>query len=423
MASTIGVGPTTDQPATMDRSLWRNRSFLTFWLAASISAVGTEITYLALPLTAVVLGATPIQMGLLRAAGYISDLLIGPLAGAWVDRVRRRPLLIAADLGRAGLLGLIPLAALVGVLRIDLLLVVALLVGAVGTLGKVGERSFLVEVVPQDRLLGANSALTASRSVAHIAGPGLGGALVQLLTAPVAVAIDAASFVLSALAIVCTRPSRELRPGPTGPRTSIWSEALVGLRLVWDTPPLRRIAIAAGAFVTFDSAFFGLYVLYVTDDLGVSAGPLGLIFMLGGVGGTAGAMLAGPIATRFGLGRAIVGGLLLAGLGDMLVPWVAQVPGLTVPLLGLAELIVTLGVSVFLVNELTLRQRVTPEQLQGRMHATFGVVIGGCTALGALGGGIVAEYIGVRALLLVAATSTIGGGLWLLSTSVWRLRT
>jgi predicted MFS family arabinose efflux permease len=206
----------------------------------------------------------------------------------------------------------------------------------------------------------------------------------------------------SAVGIGLTR-AREASVVLAEPRGSIWAEAVEGLRFVVRDPMLRRIMLAAGAFVFFDSAFFGLYVLYVTRDLGVGPGELGVIFMLGGVGGT-------------------VGALLLAGAGDMLIPWADVVPTRTVPVLGLVELIVTFGVSVFTVNELTLRQRITPDALQGRMHATYVVVVGGCTAIGALAGGLVAEYVGVRTFLFVSATATIGGGLWLLSTAVWRLR-
>jgi MFS family permease len=401
--------------------LWRQPGFLKLWLAGTLSWVGSEVTLVALPLAAVSLGASPVHMGVLRSAGYLSDLLVGPLAGAWVDRVRRRPLAVAADLGRAVLLGAVPVAALLGVLAIEHLLAVALLVGALGTLGTLAQRAFLVAVVPRPRLVEANSKLSASRSGAHVIGPGLGGALVQLLSAPVAIAVDAFSFATSALGIALIRGTES--PSPSAPsRRSLLAEAREGLGFVLVDPILRRIALAVGVFALFDSAFFGLYVLYVTRELGVPPLALGVIFMLGGVGGVAGALIAGRVAARYGLGRAIVGGLLLAGIGDAVIPWAGAAPGLTVPLLGLAELVVTLGVSVFTVNELALRQRVTPDALQGRMHATFGVMIGGGNALGALGGGLLAELMGVRPLLLVAATATLAGGLWLLRTRVWTLK-
>lgn len=403
-----------------ETSIWRQPRFLAFWGSATISAIGTEISAVAVPLTAVVLGASPFQMGLLRASNSLADLLIGPLAGAWVDRVRKRPLLIGADLGRAALLGLVPLAALAGVLRVEYLIAIALLVGVLGTFGKIAERSFLVAVVRRPELVSANSALSSGRAVAEVVGPGLGGLLVQLLTAPIAVAVDAASFAASAVGIGLTRV-RETPSDPESSRGSIWSEAAEGFRYVLGQPILRRIVIAVGIFAFFDSAFFGLYVLYVTRDLGVSAGALGLILALGGIGGMIGSLVAPRIATRFGLGRTIVGSLLVAGAGDILIPWADLVPGLTVPVLAAAELIVTFGVAVFMVNEVSLRQQITPDSMQGRMHATIAVLVGGCNAVGALGGGLIGELVGVRPLLLVAATATILGGLWLLTTVVWRL--
>jgi MFS family permease len=408
-------------PSAGEPSIWRQPRFRTFWLAATVSAVGTEISAVAVPLTAVLLGASPLQMGILRASVSISDLLIGPLAGAWVDRVRRRPLLIGADLGRAALLGIIPVAGFLGLLRIELLLGVALLVGVLSTVGKIAERSFLVSVVSRPRLVDANSALSSGRAAAEVVGPGLGGVLVQVLTAPIAVAVDAASFAVSAVGIGLTR-AKESVVDAGASRSSIWAEAAEGFRFVLGQPIMRRIVIAIGVFAFFDSAFFGLYVLYVTRELGVSAGALGVILALGGVGGIIGALVAPWIAARLGLGRTIVGSLLIAGAGDILIPWAELVPALVVPVLGFAELVVTLGVAVFMVNETSLRQQMTPDAMQGRMHATIGVLVGGCNAVGAIGGGLVAEYIGVRPLLLVAATATIGGGLWLLSTVVWRLR-
>jgi predicted MFS family arabinose efflux permease len=259
-----------------------------------------------------------------------------------------------------------------------------------------------------------------SRSAAHVVGPGLGGVLVQLLTAPVAVAGDALSFAASALGIALIR-TNEPPPSSEPSGRSLWAEARDGLSFVLADPILSRIALAGFIFVLFDSAFFSLYVLYVTRELGVAPVVLGVIFMLGGIGGVAGALIAARVATRFGLGRAIVVGAILAGVGDAIIPWAGVMPVLTVPLLGLAELIVVLGVSIFTVNELTLRQRVTPDALQGRMHATFGVAVGGGQVLGALGGGVVAELVGVRPLLLVAATATLAAGLWLLRTPVWNL--
>jgi predicted MFS family arabinose efflux permease len=404
------------------RSIWRQPRFLTFWLASTVSAIGTEVSAVALPLTAVVLGAGPLHMGILRAAVSISDLLIGPLAGAWVDRVRRRPLLIASDLGRAILLSIVPVAALFGVLRIEHVLAIALLAGALTTLGKIAERSFLVSVVSRPQLLDANGALSTGRSVAEVVGPGLGGVLVQALTAPLAVAADAASFLLSALGVGLTRTDEQQPRRDSSLRRSIWSEAGEGVRFVLSHQTLRRIVIGVGIFALFDSAFFGLYVLYVSRDLGVGPGELGLIFVLGGVGGTLGAIVAGQIARRLGLGRTVVWALMVAGAGDMLIPWVSLLPALTVPLLGFAEFVVTFGVSVFMVNETTLRQQITPDALQGRMHATIGLIVGGCNAIGALGGGLIAEYVGVRPLLIVAATATILSGLWLLTTSVRRLQ-
>src|SRR5437867_8121574 len=222
--------------------LWQHPDFLKLWAGQTVSLLGSSVTGLALPLAAVlVLNATPAQMGIMRAAQYLPFLLLGLFAGVWVDRLRRRPVLILADAGRALLVGSIPVAALLGVLRIDVLYVVALLVGVLTVFFDVAYLAYVPSLVPRDSLTEGNSKLEVSRSFAGMAGPALAGALVQLVTAPVALVVDAASFLVSAASLSLIR-TPEPKPAALAHGRSIWRDAGEGLRIVGGHPVLRTLA-------------------------------------------------------------------------------------------------------------------------------------------------------------------------------------
>ena len=263
--------------------LWKNSDFVKLWLGQTVSQFGSGITGIALPLTAVlVLAATPAQMGILGALDGIAVLVIGLLAGVWVDRVRRRPLLIATDLGRAFLLSTIPLAALLGVLRIGQLYVVAAMVGMLTVLFNVSHSAFLPSLIPQESLVEANSKLGISDSLAEIGGPATAGPLVQLFSAPFALLFDALSFLFSAC---CLGLIHTPEPAPTAlkQRKSIWHDLVEGLRAVLKNPLLRALAVSAGIFSLFGNFIGALYALYVIRQLGAPAIFLGLLVATGGV--------------------------------------------------------------------------------------------------------------------------------------------
>ena len=253
--------------------LWRHPDFVKLWTGQTISLIGSQVTFLALPLTAVlVLNATPAQMGFLTAAGAIPSLLVGLFAGVWVDRHRRRPILIAADLGRAALLLLIPVAALLGVLRIEYLYIVAFLVGTLGLFFEVAHHSFLPSLVGREQLVEGNSKLEISDSVAEIVGPGLAGGLVQLVTAPIAIAVDAISFLISALFLGLIR-TPEPAPKPPDEQQNIFGEVVEGLALVSGNALLRAIAGGMSTVHLFNSCS-GSRLCSVRDSrTGNRAGP------------------------------------------------------------------------------------------------------------------------------------------------------
>jgi MFS family permease len=402
--------------------LWRDREFLKYWTASAISDVGAQITALVLPLIgALTLAASPWEMGVLTAAGSAPALLVGLFAGVWVDRLRRRPVLIATDVGRAALLLLIPLASVLGVLRIELLCAVAFLVGALGLLFDVAHLAFLPSLIGRDRLVDGNSKLEVTAAGAQVVGPSLGGALVGLLGAAFAVVLDALSLLASAWLITWTRASE---PAPTRAldRASVWVEILEGLRVVLAHPLLRALVACSATMALFGRMFVAVYVLYMTRDLGLGPVGIGLVLATGGLGSLAGAIVAGPLGRRLGPGPAMIAAQLCFGLTGLLVPLAVLVPRIAIPMLVASEFGQWMAVIVYWVHAVSVRQAIMPDRLQGRVNATIRFMAGGAQPIGALIGGAVGAMIGLPLTLVVAELGFLLAVLWLVVSPVRDLR-
>jgi len=314
-------------------------TFRTLWLGQTISMMGSQITAYALPLFAVLtLHATPTQMGTLRALEYAPAMLIGLVAGVWVDRLRRRPLLIGADLVQAALLVILPLAAALGLLRLGVLDTVVALLSLVGVFSGAAAGAIVPVLVPQDRLIQANSALATSGSTTQIIGPGLAGILVQAMTAPVAVLVDALSFLLSALALGRIHV-READPPPAAQRPSLRAEVGEGLRMVIGTPILRAFVASSATLDVFWNALMAVYFLYITRDLRLPPAAYGLIFGLGSIGALLGSLAAGPVSRRLGLGPAVIVAQFVLGAAGLLIALSVRLPTVALVLLTLAEMV------------------------------------------------------------------------------------
>lgn len=287
-------------------SLWRHGDFLKLLCGETVSLVGSQVTTLALPLAAALsVHASVFQIGLLNAAGIVPGLLLGPVAGVWADRRRRRPILIAVALGRAAVLGSIPVAAALGALTLAQLYMVAVLGGAIGT-GSGAWRPYLSTLVGPEQLVESNSMLEVSRAVAQISGPGLGGVLVQALSAPMAIGIDALSFLVPALSLAAIHAQE---PAPARPARArhMGHELADGLRATLGNPYLRAVAGTTGSAIFFQSIVSSVYVYYMAKDLALAPAVQGVLFAAGGIGSLAGAFIAAPVTRRFGVGPAIVG--------------------------------------------------------------------------------------------------------------------
>jgi MFS family permease len=402
--------------------LWRHPDFLKLWAGQTVSLFGTLMGRLAMSFTAIiVLGATPLQVALLNAAGLAPGLAIGLFAGVWVDRLRRRPLLVAADFGRALLLASIPAAWVLGRLRIEQLYVVALLVSVLTILFDVAYRSYLPSLVRREELVEGNSKLQASGSVAEVAGFGLAGAVVQALTAPVTILVDSVSFVLSAASLLLIRKA-EPAPHPTEHEPDAWREIGEGLRLVRRSAVLWASAGATGTVHLFQSVTGAIFMLYVTRQLHLSPLAQGVIYAVGGASSFLGALVAERVTRRWGLGPTLVGSLVLYSAGALCVP-LASGPLLIVLILLVAQQIVGDGaMTVYLVDQVSLLQASAPGHLQGRLNATVRIVELSAMLAGLLAGGVLGEAIGLRPTLFVGALGSLLASLWLVFSPVRALQ-
>lgn len=400
-------------------SLWRHGEFMRLWLAQTISVFGSGFTQLALPLiAATTLGATPAQMGSLNAVQFAPFLLLGLFVGVWVDRLPRRSVLIASDAGRAVLVAMIPLAAFGGILAMPHLYVIGFLVGVLTVFFEIAYQAYLPTLVTRTQLVEGNSKLEGTRSLAQVASPGVAGVIIEMVSASAAIALNALSFLVSALFIGAIRrrePALE-----HAARRPMWAEIREGLGVVFGHRVLRSIAGCGATSNFFFSAVGALFILFVTRTLGLSAGAIGLVLALGNLGSVAGAILAAPVARRIGTGPAIVAGSLLAGFA--VAPIVLATPGSALPILIAMQAVVSLANVVYNVNQVSLRQTITPLRLQGRVNATMRFVVWGTMPLGSLAGGLAGELLGLRGGIAVGAAGASLAFLWVLLSPVRSLR-
>jgi MFS family permease len=404
------------------KGLWQNRDFLKLWGAYSTSSLGSQLASLAYILTAVItLQATPMQVGLLRAAGPAAAGLVGLFAGVIVDRLSRKSLLIFADLGRAALAITIPIAFMLGILRMEYLYIVLFLTGLLSILGDVGIMAYIPALLKKEELIEGNSKIATTDSVTIIAGSGASGALVQILTAPIAIVIDAVSFVLSAV-FIWTIPTPEPAAVPKEGRQSIRKDIAEGLGFVYRNPFLRPLAQYLGLHFYFIFIFIPVFDLYAVRELGFEPILLGLVISVVGVGFMVSALTAKRLTRRFGLGPTVVVGALFTAIAVFMMPLQGNTKAATVAILMAAHFLLALGIQTCGINMMSLRQGITPDRLQGRMNASFRFVNVCMMMLGSLTAGVLGETIGLRATLLVAAVGMLLPFLRLLFSPIRDLR-
>lgn len=401
-------------------SLWRDRRFRTFWSAQTISEFGDRVTELALPLIAVtLLDASPSQVGFLTAAVWLPNI-VSLFIGTWVDHRRdKRRLMIVADLSRSILLLTLPVAYWLGVLTLGQLYAIAILAGTAGVLFGTAYAAFFVRLVDRDQFLEANTKISATRSISFMGGPAVGGLLVQALTAPVAVVADALSFVFSAVQI-----SRlKVTPGAYEESTEPFLErARVGMRYVLKHPYLSRSLGSATTVNFFNLIGMALLILFASRDLGLSAGIIGLAFGIGASGGLLGAVSAAPLSRIFGAGRVIAAGAVVFP-GGMAFVLLAHGPvWMRAAALAAGEFVAAFAVMCFDVPLNSLQAAVTHDHMRSRVVGAFSSINYGIRPLGAVVGGFLGTWIGVRETLLVSAAGGLLAVLWLIGSPIIRTR-
>lgn len=400
------------------QSLWRNAAFVRLCFARIVSTAGSAITGLALPLTAVmILGAGPGQMALLRLADFVPNILFGLFIGVWIDRARRQPILVWADLGRAALLASIPLAAILGVVSFTQLWIVAFVVSILTACSNLAEVAIVPTVVPRARLVEANSRLATTDAALAIVAPSVAGGLIQLVSAPRAILADAISYLCSALTLRGLR-ANEARVTRPAARRAIWSEIGAGLQELLRTPANRALtlSISVGTFGTAMQSTVSL--LFIVNELHFTPALIGFLGACGGIGGLVGAAWAGYLSRRHGIGPAIIVGSALWAVGALVAP-----VALLVPLVAGGAVVANLGGALWGVGQMSLRQAIIPAHLFARATAARRLPMFAMQAVGAALGGILGTVIGLRATLLLGGLGLVAACALLWFSPVRAVRT
>jgi len=382
------------------RGLWLSRDFRRVWTSLTLTSFGMQITNLALPLTAaLLLNATPMQMGILVALETLPFALVSLHAGVLLDRVRKLPVAIALDIWRGVALMAIPVAAWFGMLSIEILFVVGFLCGVTNVVGGAAYQVLLAQMAGRKRLVEVNAKISLGEQSSALVGPGIAGALIHALTAPFAIAIDALTFFASALMLRKLEAKYDVAPHVHG-RGSVWREIGEGLKLVRGNPTLRGLAWLAGLWQLLHHMQIAVLILFATRDLNLSPGAIGLAYVGGGLGCLLASALAQRLSTKFGIGPVIVHGLILTALAWQSFGLIGGPVWVATLALGAALLMFDFGAVLYAINYLALRQAITPDRLLGRMTATMRFLTVAVAPLGSLFGGALASAIGLRATLL-----------------------
>ncbi|TWP32737.1 MFS transporter [Leekyejoonella antrihumi] len=392
-------------------TLWRNRSFNLLWAGQTVNGLGSAVSTVAIPLVAVEqLDASPFGVGVLTAAEWLPALFVGLLAGVWVDRHRRRATMMWAAAGQAIAMAIVPAVAQWGHLTMPVLLASAGLCGLFGVFFRTAYSPYLRDVVPKEDLARANAKLRSSRSVANICGPALGGALVQLIGAARAVGADAVSFLVACLC-VSRIDTKEAAPSRTSGDTSLWSAIAEGVAYLARARLLRAVTLSLAAINFLLTAAGAVEIYFLVREIGLSADAIGVVLAVGSIGGLAGAFVAGGVTDRFGYSLAATGSLCLTAPFGLLMACAGHGPAVSLFAVGL--FVLTFGLAISTVAFATLRQLASSPAILGRVSATSDVLMSASMPLGAVIGGALGSWVGVRAALfvIVAALSLLGLGL------------
>ncbi len=420
-------------------SLWHHPNFLKLWTSDTISQFGTQFSGYAIPFTALLLTSDPLAFSILNASAFIGFAVFALFIGVYVDRHRRQRIMTLANIGRGIFLGLIPLAAVTGTLTragMPLLYVVSFMVGLLTVFFDVSYQAILPSLVDRSQLVEGNSKLEWSRSGAQVVGPGMAGLVVQAVYPPLAIAIDATSYMASASVLSRIKQDEIIKPSTA----SVWHDLKEGLAIVLKDKRLRSIAGSTATSNFFSNAIFSILILYLVRQLGYTAAVVGTIFLIGGLGAFGGIALSSRLTRLFGVGPVIIAGMILGGLGT--IPYALANSSLSapifsatgIPVLGSFRLdlnalilmmggfVTSIGVVVYNINQVSLRQAIVPKSVQGRMNASMRWIVWGTIPAGAIAGGVLAEVFGLREAIVIGVIGGIFSFLWVFLSPVRSLK-
>ncbi|XVS67666.1 MFS transporter [Actinosynnema sp. CA-299493] len=409
-------------------SLFRQANFRNLWFGQTLSLFAAEITAGVIPLlAALTLNASVLEMGVLSAVSFLPYLVISLFAGVWLDRLPKRPVIVAADLARGVLLLLVPLAAVLDLLSMPFLLVIAVLIGIGTVIADIGSASFLPSVVGRRDLVDGNGKLEISNNASRMAGEAVGGVLVQVLTAPFALLFNTVAYAASAVFTRRIRVDPDAAPEdddddeeqPDARKPDFWREVGEGLRFVFGNPIVRTLAITALLFNLFTFFIEPVFLIFITRTLALEPIYIGLILSSSGVGGVVGAMISGWVSRKLPLGTLLVVTQWLAGGASLLIPVATLVPKpAAVVLIIVMHFVDAVMVIVYNVNQRSYRSAVTPDALQGRMNASIRMIVMGVCPLGALLGGVVGNVLSATTALIIGAVGILSSGVYIASTRI-----
>jgi MFS family permease len=401
--------------------LWRHSDFKRLWAAQAVSAFGSRITRTALPVIAILLvTANPMELAVLGSLEVIPAVLIGLLAGGWIDRSKKRNILVAADVSRAVLVFSVPLVAWVADVTMLQLYLIAAVSGASSALFRLTDNAYLPALIGRESLVEGNSKLETTESIAEIGGPGLAGILIQALGAPLAMLLDALSYLWSAAFL--TRIEAEEHPAAQDtPRRSLTEDIRVGMRAGFGHRQIGPTFWALGLHELFGGFFMALYMLYAIDTLGVSVAAIGIVIGLGGVGALAGALFAGPVSRWLGLGPAMIATLTLSQASNLFIPLAGVFSEFQLPLLAAHQLLGDAFMVAFMILATSFRQSVLPLEVMARANGTLQAMSGVLLPLGALIAGVLATLLSVTAGIWIGMIGGLAAILPLLRRAIAEL--
>jgi len=419
-----GIGADGDRAPTgtaPPRSLWRDRNFLTMWSGQAFSQFGSQIQELAIPVLAVlILNASEFEVGVLGAAGVAAFLVVGLPAGAWIDRMRKRHVMIWADAVRAVALGLLPLLWWLGQLQMWHLYAVALVVGIATVFFDISYQSIIPSLVRPSQIAEANGKLESTYELANIAGPGIGGWLVGIITAPLAILTTVGTYLISMVALLFTRDHEPARAPED--RAPILHEIWEGLRFVFTEKLLRRIVGTTGTSNFFNTISMTMLPIFILRELGLSPASMGVIFSLGAVGGFVGAIATPHIVRWIGEARSIPISSIGFSVVAVFLPLAAMVPSIAFPLLVAQGFVASFTVLLYNITQVTFRQRITPPRLLGRMNASVRFVVWGVMPVAALLSGALGTWLGVVPTMWIGAIGQLFSALFVIIGPFWAMR-